>query len=83
MSEIRKLLFMVKIKINKESYRVGFQKWKLTTVTWLFIETYHMNSNFSISLITFAYELRFLRTTYARARFNVPYNFHEEHFLKF
>jgi len=42
-----------------------------------------MNSNVTISLITFACELRFLRTTYARARFNVLYNFREETFLKF
>ena len=48
---------------------------------WLWTVT--VNSNFNLSLITFAYELRFLRTTYARARFNVLYNFHEEHFLKF
>ena len=41
-----------------------------------------MNSNFRNSLITFAYELQFLRTTYARARFNVLYNFHEGNFLK-
>jgi hypothetical protein len=42
-----------------------------------------INSNFHISLITFAYELRFLRTTCPRTRIDEHYNFHEGSFPKF
>ncbi|PRQ45992.1 hypothetical protein RchiOBHm_Chr2g0084321 [Rosa chinensis] len=61
---------------------VGFRFWKPTLVSFYFYPKVTMNSNFLNSLITFAYELRFLRTTYARARFNALYNFHEGNFLK-